>query len=641
MARALRRRPLSPPAPAPEEAGPSHPSTLATAFFAAPVAAGLWVVAWVEAFSALGLVGSRTAWAVFWAATAALAAAGFAAVRRIVRTRPLRMPPVGALAVPGVVLALTFVVALVAAPNNWDSMSYHNARVMEWWDHGSVAPWDTPIDRQVRMPPLASYFKLAFLGLTGNDVLFNLAQWAFFAFSILAAVALAARLVPTGRAGPWAALLVATIPMAILQSTSTQNDVVVAGYLLAAAFFFLRAFAVDGAPFGDLALGGAAVGVALATKGTAYLLAAPFLAAACVAALGRLARRREPRRRVWAAGLTAVAVLVVLPNVGFWWRNARVLGSAVGSAYEVVRPSKFLALGLRKAPALAASQILRSTVLQLGQLRMAGLRGRVLVAATARVHRALDIGVNEPAISSPSPFSDAEWPLLNHEDTAPSTATFLIIAGATVLALARRSLPGRRAVLVAFASGWAAWLLVALFVRWLPWNARLQLPVVILLAIPAGAVVAEAVGRVPRAALASLLVLQAFPPLLLNSSRPLLGVSPSSENPIWLKTLVPGGVQSIFATSRWEDYFRNRPHLQAEVEDVMGMVARRCGPGGVVRLDLDGDAWEYALWVGARRFAPGVRLHTGASGPGDTAPCAVVRTTCPGARAFCLDGPAP
>lgn len=576
----------------------------------------------------------------FWGTTVTLAAAGFVAVRKAVRARSVRMPRSAALAVPGAVLAATFVVALAAAPNNWDSMVYHNARVMEWWDHGSVAPWDTLIDHQVRMPPLASYFKLALLGLTGNDVLFNLVQWAFFAFSILAAAALAARLVPSGRAGPWAALLVATIPMAVLQSTSSQNDVVVAGYLLAAAFFFLRAFAADGAPFRDLALGGAAVGLGLATKGTAYLLAVPLLGAAAGAALGRIARRPGPERRAWAAGFAAAAALVVLPNVGFWSRNARALGSPVGSAYEVVRPSSFLALGLRKAPALAVSQILRAAVLQLGQLRKAGVRGRALVAATARVHRGLGIGVDEPAISGPLPFSSAEWPPLNHEDTAPSTATFLVLAGATGVALARRSLPGRRAVLVSFASGWAAWLLVALFVRWMPSNARLHLPALVLLSIPAAAVVAECLGRVPRAALASLLILQALPALLLNSSRPLLGVSPSPEDPVWLRTIVPHGTRSILATSRWEDYFRNRPALQAEVEEVMGAVVRRCGPGGVVQLVLDGDAWEYALWAGARRFAPGVRLRTGAPRPGELAPCAVVRTKCPDASAFCLDRPA-
>jgi hypothetical protein len=624
----------------PAEAESARPSPRAVAFFAAPVVAGLWVVGWVESLSAFDLAGSRAAWAVFWAATAALAAAGFAAFRRTLRARPLRLPPVAGLAVPGAVLATTLVVALVAAPNNWDSMTYHNARVMEWWEHGSVAPWDTPNDRQVRMPPLASYFKLALLGLTGNDVLFNLVQWAFFGFSILAAGALAARLVPSGRAGSWAALLVATIPMAVLQSTSTQNDIVVAGYLLAGAFFSLRAFAADGAPVSDLALGGAAAGLGLATKGTMYLFALPCVAAAAGAALGRLARSPGRERRAWAAALAVAAALVVLPNLGFWWRNVRVSGSAVGTAWEVVDPSVFLDLGLLKAPALAVSQILRSTVLQLGQLQMVGVCGGALVAATARAHRGVGIGVDEPSISGPVPFFAAEWSPLNHEDTAPSTTTFLILAGATVLALAHRRLGGRRAILGAFVLGWMAWLLVALGVRWMPWNARLQLPALVLLAVPAAAVVAGALGRIPRAVLAALLVVQALPALLFNASRPLLGVSASREEPAWLQTFVPQGSRSIFATSRWEDYFRNRPAVQAEVEDVMGAVARRCGPGSVVRLDLDADGWEYALWAGARRFAPGVRLRTDAP-PGGTAPCAVVRTACPDARAFCIDVPSP
>ena len=613
----------------PGEAGSADESPFTTAFFAAPVLLGAWVVAWVEALSALGLAGSRPAWAVFWAATAGAAAALFAALRKAPRARLPAMPRVSALAIPCAVLALTLVVALEAAPNNWDSMIYHNARVMEWWDHGSVAPWDTPIVNQLRMPPLASYFKLALFGLTESDVLFNLVQWAFFAFSILAAWLLAARLVPSDRAGPWAALLVATAPMAILQATSTQNDVVTAGYLLAAAFFLARAFARDGRPVCDFALAGAAVGLAFATKGTAYVLAVPLAVAAAWAAAGRIARGPSGERRAWAAALTMAAALVLLPNIGFWWRNARSLGSPVGSPDEAVRPSAFLALGVGKAPALAVSQVLRSALLQLGQLRVLGVDGVALVSAVARAHRALGIGVDEPGISGPMPLASAEWPALNHEDTAPSTATFLVLAAATGIALASRAWHGRRAALAAFATGWAAWLLLALFVRWMPWNARLQLPALVLLAAPAGAVVAETLGSVPRAALASLLVVQALPALLFNSSRPLLGA------------LAPPGARSILATSRWEDYFRNQPALRADVEAVLREVAVRCGRGGTAELELDRDAAEYVLWAGAPLFAPGVRLHTGGFRAADPPPCAVVRTACSGGHPFCLGGSAP
>ena len=492
------------------------------------------------------------------------------------------------------------------------------------------------------MPPLASYFKLALLGLTGNDVLFNLVQWAFFAFSILAAAALAARLVPSDRAGPWAALLVATIPMAVLQSTSTQNDVVVAGYLLAAAFFLAprlrrgrRALPRprarrrrrrprprdegDRVPPRRPALRGG---------GRRRTRADRAQAGAGAPDVGRRARgggrpRRPPERRL----LVAKRAGPRLP------RRLRLRGSPPLRVPRARPPQGPRARGFAGPPRRGSAT---------GPAAEGGRARPRLVAATARVHRALGIGVDEPAISGPAPFSGAEYSPVYHEDAAPSTATFLVLVGATGVALARRSLPGRRAVLVSFALGWAAWLLVALFVRWMPWNARLQLPALVLLAIPAAAVVAECLGRVPRATLASLLVLQVLPAVFLNWSRPLLSISRSPENPVWLQTFVPDSARrSIFATSRWEEYFRSRPALQAEVEDVMQGVSRRCGPGGVVQLVMDGDAWEYALWVGARRFAPGVRLRAGAPAPGEPAPCAVVRTRCPGARGFCLDGTAP
>ena len=71
----------------------------------------------------------------------------------------------------------------------------------------------------------------------------------------------------------------------------------------------------------------------------------------------------------------------------------------------------------------------------------------------------------------------------------------------------------------------------------------------------------------------------------------------------------------------------------------MAAVGRRCAPGGVVRLDLADGAWEYALWAGARRYAPGVHLRTGALVAGDAVPCVVMRSACPDARPFCLDEP--
>src|SRR5262249_42724812 len=45
------------------------------------------------------------------------------------------------------VLCVTFAVAVVYPPNNWDSMTYHMSRVAEWIQHGSIDVYPTSIDR--------------------------------------------------------------------------------------------------------------------------------------------------------------------------------------------------------------------------------------------------------------------------------------------------------------------------------------------------------------------------------------------------------------------------------------------------------------------------------------------------------------
>ena len=53
---------------------------------------------------------------------------------------------------------LTFVVAIVYPPNNYDSMVYHVARVMHWAQQGSVAHYPTATFMQLQGTPLAEFF---------------------------------------------------------------------------------------------------------------------------------------------------------------------------------------------------------------------------------------------------------------------------------------------------------------------------------------------------------------------------------------------------------------------------------------------------------------------------------------------------
>ena len=135
-----------------------------------------------------------------------------------------------------IILAITLICGLFSPPNNYDSMTYHNARVMQWLDHGSLMNYYTPIDRQLRMPPLASYFKLHLYAILGNDYLFNSVQWVFFLTCILINAVWAWILTLNFTAVVFAVIFSATLPMAILQSCSTQNDLITAGYIISAGF---------------------------------------------------------------------------------------------------------------------------------------------------------------------------------------------------------------------------------------------------------------------------------------------------------------------------------------------------------------------------------------------------------------------
>ena len=56
------------------------------------------------------------------------------------------------MAASAVVLLLVGLIALLAAPNTFDSMTYHMGRVAHWAHQGSVAPYPTHIVRQITAP---------------------------------------------------------------------------------------------------------------------------------------------------------------------------------------------------------------------------------------------------------------------------------------------------------------------------------------------------------------------------------------------------------------------------------------------------------------------------------------------------------
>lgn len=232
----------------------------------------------------------------------------------------LRNPAVLVLAV-AVALGTTYIGALAffTPDNDWDALAYHLARASLWKQQHGLGYIDNADDWRLNLnPPNAEIGQLATMLLSGSDRYTALPQLLAYAALVLCVAGLARRLGLGTRDAMFAALAFATLPVAALQASGALNDLVVASFLTAAAFFAL------GTGLASLLLVAMAVALAVGTKLTA-LVALPTLA--LVAAVGQ-----RPRR--WPA--LAIAGVVGLAAGSAWYMvNSAETGHLDGGAAEV------------------------------------------------------------------------------------------------------------------------------------------------------------------------------------------------------------------------------------------------------------------------------------------------------------------
>ncbi len=574
----------------------------------AAVAWGVFLTLVTEGLSLLGLL--TVGWlAASWAAGTVAFAAWFGSIRRAGATGEGPQPPpaerlstgprilLGAVAV---LLALVGLTALVAPPNTWDSLAYHMPRVAEWIQGRSVSHFPTPYLPQLEHPPFAEFAILHLQVLYGGDRFANVVQWLALAGSLIGVSLVAGQFGAKLRAQVFAAVVAATLPMGILQGSSTQNDLVVSFWVVAFAFFVLRTIAAEKLRSGDAFWLGASLGLALLTKGTAYFYAAPF----CIWLAAVLIRRL--RWRVWQPGLVIVGSVLLL-NVGHFGRNAALFGRPLsdgGAAANQIR-----------TPAAIASIAIKNLSLHVGT--PFGAVNRRIDGVIRALHRPLGLDVNDPRTTCWGEFHIPNV-TFTHEDSAGNPLHFLL-AFAGVAALAwRRRLRGHLAG-YALAIG-AAFFLFCLMLKYQPWHSRLHTPFFLLLAPVIGLALQELRRAGVAYAVAAALLLSSIPFAVLNRQRPILPMTTATSGYRHAGQDRHAGLPSILAADRVDQYFAS-PFARHLREPYLKAAEVLRGQRGDVGLLLPENAFEYPLWVllksdgGVGRLANvGVRNVSAAAG---------------------------
>jgi hypothetical protein len=541
----------------------------------------------------LGLAHAIGFWSVLavWLGAALVAGAGVGLMHRRGALGGWLAAPAGGLSGGEVSLVVILIgvfatvafVALAAAPNNFDSMTYHLPRVEHWIQNRSLAFYPVHAEQQLIASPLAEIVVMHLRLLSGGDQLANMVQWASWLGATMGASLIAARL-RLGRRGQLAAAtLTATLPMAILQGSSTQTDLAAAFWFVTFVYFLL-CYRAQGRR-ADLAWMALALGLGLYAKGTLYFFAFPLCLWGGVIMIHRLGWRGL------GAGL-AVAGMVLAINAGHYLRNLDLYGHPLGASESYRGIHGVTAPGLRPTVSILSRNLANHF-----KTPSPAFNAR-LEAWVAALHDWIGLDVSDPDTTYPDrsftvpTFTRTMFTVLN-EDFA-GNPLHILLAGLALLALAgalarrRTAAPAEYRLALAYgAVSLSGFLIFCALVRWNAWQTRLDLPLFFAIA----PIVALALERWFKARLTvpiclGLYVLAA-PLLLTNSLRPLAPAAWSN---------IPG----ILSTDREAEYFTRYPHWRAPYARAVGFVARStCRDIG---LSLTSDQnWEYPIWALARQ----------------------------------------
>jgi 4-amino-4-deoxy-L-arabinose transferase-like glycosyltransferase len=227
----------------------------------------------------------------------------------------------------GVLVSYVFGFAqiLFIPQNNMDSLSTHLTRIVFWRQHGSLAPWSTPQINQMWYPinaQLQTYWTLLFLG---SDRLVGSVQWLAALAAGLGVYGVARQLDFERRPSAFAGLIFLTYPLVALQSTTTQTDLVTAGYFMAAVYFLLAGVRDERSAL--LLLSGVSIGLGLGVKKSFFILL-PVLAVIALLLLIQSGRRGWKPLLTWGVyALLGISIFGAYMYVLSW----RTLGDPFGS----------------------------------------------------------------------------------------------------------------------------------------------------------------------------------------------------------------------------------------------------------------------------------------------------------------------
>ena len=172
------------------------------------------------------------------------------------------------------IFLLTFLNTLLYSPNTLDAMAYHLPKVMHWVQNNNINFYPTDDLRQLVLAPFSEFTIMHLYLLTNVDNFSGLVQWYSMFICCISVSLIAKEFGCNYKYQIFTILFCVTLPMGILQSTSTQTDYVTSMWLILIAYFILK-YINSGLLIYFFGFG-FSLSIGILTKGTVYIFAFPF-----------------------------------------------------------------------------------------------------------------------------------------------------------------------------------------------------------------------------------------------------------------------------------------------------------------------------------------------------------------------------
>ena len=238
--------------------------------------------------------------------------------------------------VTGLVFLFNAFLIIYVPPNNVDSLSTHMSRIGFWLQRGSFFPWSTPRIWQITYPVNAQLQMFWSVLFTRSDRLVGFVQWAAALASSLAVIGIARLNKANHFQAIFSGLIFLSLPAIVLQSTTTQNDLVICALFILSIYFFFLGMEENGlTPF---VLSGIALGLGVGTKQTIFFLLPVF---ALVAIMAWLVIPQTQIKKFFVWGCTSLLTFALIGSQIFI-SNQINFGHPFGSKAAVEQSTEML-----------------------------------------------------------------------------------------------------------------------------------------------------------------------------------------------------------------------------------------------------------------------------------------------------------